>query len=101
MAWIVAVDHLTGDPDFAESAVGIGQYPDDPAVQLDPAAMRDRFPHSCKLYDDDGVLYYTVRFDDIAESDDEAYGGLYECYRWGMVYAGTTDLRIKGESIYG
>lgn len=90
VAWKVITDHTQRDSDEF-SAVGIGQFtnPNEP------------MPHRCKLYDDDGILYYTVAYDDVAESDDEADGGLYQCFHWGMTFAGTTDLRIKGEAVYG
>lgn len=95
MAWKIDRDYLAETPD--ESEVGRGQY---------DFENEEPMPHRFRLRDDDGIVYYGGRYNDIAELDDETWGGLYQAWQWGAGWAGTTDLQIKTkhgawESVYG
>jgi hypothetical protein len=87
MAWKIVRDH-TEEPGSENSAVGIGQG--DLVGETQPFI----------LYDDDGECYFEGRVDADGIDDDEEYGGLYQAFKWGMAFAGTTDLRMQGESVY-
>lgn len=95
MTWIVTHDHLDDGSDGIPSRVGVGQWDGDTPPPLDSLPLR------CKLYDDDGELYYTIAYDQSADDNDEDWGGLYQAYQWGMSDAGTTDLRVDGKPVYG
>ena len=48
-------------------------------------------PIKMSLYDDDGILYFSVRY---WGDQDES---LFAPQDWGMAYAGVTTTKIKGE----
>lgn len=79
MAWVIKRDYLDGK---GSDAIGRGQG----TLQGVTFAFR--------LRDDDSVVYYRGEADTNAALNDDEEGGLYEAYRWGTYYAGTTDLQI-------
>ena len=54
-------------------------------------ALNHYDPIKMKLYDDDGILYFTVKY--WGEQDES----LFAPQDWGMAYAGVTTTKIKGE----
>lgn len=106
MAWIIVRDHLYESDPHLYQRREIGTQQEQP-VPTGPAALQRVLEHTFKLYDDDGILYYTGRCDEWAIDNDLAYGGLYQAYKWGESNAGTTDLKLldkvthKWVSIYG
>lgn len=93
MAWMITKDHECGPGE--ESAAG--------TCSVGPPLTGKT--HSFRLYDDDGILYYTGLVDDAGIDDDDTDAGLYTAYKWGEWYAGATDLRLfengKYVSVYG
>ena len=75
----IEIDHLDGTDGVQGNHYG----------NLDSILNHD--PIKMKLYDDDGILYFTVLY---WGSQDES---LFAPQDWAMNYAGVTTTKIKGE----
>ena len=93
-AWVITKDHLMepGDPEEG-SSVGVAG----PHEASDEALAQVRAGHGrlFRMYDDDGILYYTGRlFDTTGDYDEDA------CYAplgdYGMPGAGAVEIRYHG-----
>jgi hypothetical protein len=82
MAWVIDRDYLWREGDDLPKRVGVGQG--------DLTGETYRF----RLRDEDGEIHYGGRCDAAAADDDEAEGGLYQAYRWGMADTGATELEL-------
>lgn len=82
MFWKIRNDHM---PDEVSNRTGHCVGHTDGTAKL----------YTAKLYDDDGVLAYTVLFDQEAWDNDDDPRGLYGCYLWAMNDVGVTDLRVR------